>query len=52
MLKVLGSGMALALGAGAVYYWWTHNHGDLEHEFHEMGGEFRDTSRRVKDTLE
>ena len=28
MFKVLGSGLALAVGAGALYYWWTHERED------------------------
>ena len=52
MMKVLSSGLALALGAGAIYYWWSHNHGDMEGEFREMGDHFRDTSKHVKDTIQ
>ena len=52
MFKVLGSTFALAVGAGALYYWWTHNHGDMEDEFRHMGDHFRDTGKQVKDTIE
>jgi hypothetical protein len=31
MFKLLGSSIALAVGAGAFYYWWTHEHRDEDY---------------------
>jgi hypothetical protein len=51
MFKVIGSGLVFAIGAGAFYYWWSHNHGDLEDEFKHMGEHFKDTGDKVKDHM-
>jgi hypothetical protein len=51
MFKFLGTTLALAAGAGAVYYWWSHNHGDMQDEFRDMGDHFKDTGKHVTDTL-
>lgn len=52
MLKFLGSGIALAVGAGAIYYWWTHEHGDVKDEMEHAGDHLRDTAGKAEDAID
>jgi hypothetical protein len=52
MFKVFGSGLAIALGAGAIYYWWTHNNHDLQEEYHNLQDRVRETGKHMRGTVE
>jgi hypothetical protein len=52
MLKFLGSGVLLAVGAGALYYWWTHEHGSVEHQMRHARQDLQDIQPAAKDILE
>ena len=54
MLKFIGSGIALAVGAGAFYYWWTHEHGDVDlaNEMDEAGDYVREQGDKAQDKIE
>ncbi len=51
MFKMLG-GITLAIGAGALYYLWDHEHDGLHDQLHEAGDHLRETGKHMKDTVE
>jgi hypothetical protein len=51
MLKLLVPGLALAIGAGAYYYWKNHNQ-DFEGHMREAGDHIRDAGQEARDKAE
>jgi hypothetical protein len=52
MFKVLGTGLFLAAGAGAFYYWWTHNHHEMRDDYEYTRDKIRDTGEDIVDHVE
>jgi len=52
MLKFLGSGVALAVGAGAFYYWWTHEHANTYDHMERAAGHLHDMAKKSRSTIE
>ena len=51
MLKVLGSGLVLAIGAGALYL-WMHEHDNLQYDLRGIRRHMRKTGDELHDSLE
>ena len=54
MMKFLGSAIALGVGAGALYYWWTHEkgEGDLHTMVHHTEDTLHDAGRDLRKAAE